>query len=40
MDAEGIEFSRKGLWPTGLTAPERSREVRGGTGVVVLAVVH
>lgn len=30
-EAEGIEFSREGLWPTGLTAPERSREARGGT---------
>lgn len=40
MEAEGIEVSREGLWPTGLTAPERSREERGGTGAVDLAAVH
>ena len=37
METEGTEFSREGLWPTGLTAPERSREGRGGTGAVDLA---
>lgn len=31
METEGIEFSREGLWPTGLTASERSSEGRGGT---------
>lgn len=39
-EPEGIEFSREGLWPTGLTAPERSREARGGTGAEDLAAAR
>lgn len=37
VEAERIEYSREGLWPTGLTAPERSREARRETCTLALA---
>lgn len=37
MEAERIEDSREGQWPTGLPAPERSREARRETCALDLA---